>query len=254
MAGSVEAVGANVTGFAVGDEVFGGLPELGTLSEYITVRQDGIVLHKPASTSFEQAAAVPVAGFTALQALRDKGKLQAGQTVLVNGAAGGVGTFAVQIAKALRAEVTGVCSTANVQMVRSIGADHVIDYTKEDYTRTGQRYDLLVDIAGNRTLAECRRVLAPAGVLVGVGAPDKGRWLGPAARGMKIVLLSPLVRQRLTVFLAQQRREDLAFLRDLIEAGKLTPVIDKMYPLTAVAEAVAHLETGHAKGKVVISM
>jgi NADPH:quinone reductase-like Zn-dependent oxidoreductase len=254
MAGSVEAVGASVTGFAVGDKVFGGLPELGTLSEYITVRQDGIVLHKPASTSFEQAAAVPVAGFTALQALRDKGKLQAGQTVLVNGAAGGVGTFAVQIANALGAEVTGVCSTANVQMVRSIGADHVIDYTKDDYTRTGQRYDLLVDIAGNRTLAECRRVLAPAGVLVGVGAPDKGRWLGPAARGMKIVALSPLVSQRLTVFLAQQRREDLAFLRDLIEAGKLTPVIDKTYPLTAVAEAVAHLETGHAKGKVVISM
>ena len=254
MAGSVEAVGANVTAFAPGDEVFGGLPELGTLSEYISVRQDGIVLHKPASTSFEQAAAVPVAGFTALQALRDKGRLQAGQTVLVNGAAGGVGTFAVQIANALGAEVTGVCSTANVQMVRSIGADHVIDYTKEDYTRTGQRYDLLVDIAGNRTLAECRRVLAPAGVLVGVGAPDNGRWLGPAARGMKIVLLSPLVSQRLTVFLAQQRREDLAFLRDLIEAGKLTPVIDKTYPLTAVAEAVAHLETGHAKGKVVISM
>lgn len=254
MAGSVEAVGANVTGFALGDEVFGGLPELGTLSEYISVRQDGIVLHKPVSMSFEQAAAVPVAGFTALQALRDKGKLQAGQTVLVNGAAGGVGTFAVQIASALGAEVTGVCSTANVQMVRSIGADHVIDYTKEDYTRTGQRYDLLVDIAGNRTLAECRRVLAPAGVLVGVGAPDNGRWLGPAARAMKIVLLSPVVSQRLTVFLAQQRRDDLAFLRDLIEAGKLTPVIDKTYPLSAVAQAVAHLETGHAKGKVVISM
>ena len=254
MAGSVEAIGANVTDFAPGDEVFGGLPELGTLSEYISVRQDGIVLHKPATISFEQAAAVPVAGFTALQALRDKGKLQAGQTVLVNGAAGGVGTFAVQIAKALGAKVTGVCSTANVQMVRSIGADHVIDYTKEDYTTTGQRYDLLVDIAGNRTLAECRRVLAPAGALVGVGAPDKGRWLGPAARGMKIVLLSPVVSQRLTVFLAQQRRDDLAFLRDLIEAGKLTPVIDTTYPLSAVAQAMAHLETGHARGKVVISI
>jgi NADPH:quinone reductase-like Zn-dependent oxidoreductase len=254
MAGSVEAVGANVTAFALGDEVFGGLPALGTLSEYISVRQDGIVLHKPASISFEQAAAVPVAGFTALQALRDKGKLQARQAVLVNGAAGGVGTFAVQIAKALGAEVTGVCGTANVQMVRSIGADHVIDYTKEDYTRTGQRYDLLLDIAGNRRLAECRRVLAPAGVLVGVGAPDLGRWLGPAARGIKIMLLSPLVSQRLTVFLAQQRRDDLAFLRDLIEAGKLTPVIDQTYPLPAVAQAMAHLETGHAKGKVVISM
>jgi NADPH:quinone reductase-like Zn-dependent oxidoreductase len=254
MAGSVEAVGASVTSFAPGDEVFGGLPELGTLAEYISVRQDGIVLHKPASISFEEAAAVPVAGFTALQALRDKGKLQAGQLVLVNGAAGGVGTFAVQIAKALGAEVTGVCSTANVQMVASIGADHVIDYTKEDYTRTGQRYDLLVDIAGNRTLADCRRVLTPAGVLVGVGAPDKGRWLGPAARGVKIMLLSPVVSQRLTVFLAQQRRDDLAFLRDLIEAGKVKPVIDKTYPLTAVAEAIAHLETGHARGKVVISV
>jgi NADPH:quinone reductase-like Zn-dependent oxidoreductase len=254
MAGSVEAVGASVTSFAPGDEVFGGLPELGTLAEYISVRQDGIVLHKPASISFEEAAAVPVAGFTALQALRDKGKLQAGQLVLVNGAAGGVGTFAVQIAKALGAEVTGVCSTANVQMVASIGADHVIDYTKEDYTRTGQRYDLLVDIAGNRTLADCRRVLTPAGVLVGVGAPDKGRWLGPAARGVKIMLLSPVVSQRLTVFLAQQRRDDLAFLRDLIEAGKVKPVIDKTYPLTAVAEAMAHLETGHARGKVVISV
>jgi NADPH:quinone reductase-like Zn-dependent oxidoreductase len=174
--------------------------------------------------------------------------------VLVNGAAGGVGTFAVQIAKALGAEVTGVCSTANVQMVGSIGADHVIDYTKDDYTTAGKRYDLLVDIAGNRTLAECRRVLTPAGVLVGVGAPDKGRWAGPAARGVKIMLLSPVVSQRLTVFLAQQRREDLAFLRELVEAGKLTPVIDRTYPLTAVAEAMAHLETGHAKGKVVISV
>jgi NADPH:quinone reductase-like Zn-dependent oxidoreductase len=253
MAGSVEAVGASVTSFAPGDEVFGGLPELGTLAEYITVRQDGIVLHKPASITFEQAAAVPVAGFTALQALRDKGRLQAGQKVLVNGAAGGVGTFAVQISAALGAEVTGVCSTANVRLVGSIGADHVIDYTKEDYTRTGQRYDLLVDIAGNRTLAECRRVLAPGGVLVGVGAPDKGRWLGPAARGLKIMLLSPLVSQRLTVFLAQQRREDLTFLRELIEAGKVTPVIDRTYPLAAAAEAMAHLETGHARGKVIIS-
>jgi NADPH:quinone reductase-like Zn-dependent oxidoreductase len=253
MAGSVEAVGASVTRFAPGDEVFGGLPQLGTLAEYISIPEDAVVLHKPASITFEQAAAVPVAGFTALQALRDKGKLQAGQKVLVNGAAGGVGTFAVQIARALGAEVTGVCSTANVQLVASIGADHVIDYTKEDYTRTGQSYDLLVDIAGNRTLGECRRVLAPAGVLVGVGAPDNGRWLGPAGRGLKIVLLSPLVSQRMTVFLAQQRREDLAFLRDLIEAGKVTPVIDKTYPLTAAAEAMAHLETGHARGKIVVS-
>ncbi len=254
MAGSVEAVGSDVTTFAPGDEVFGGLPGLGTLAEYISVPKDGVVLHKPASMTFEQAAAVPVAGFTALQALRDKGRLQAGQKVLVNGAAGGVGTFAVQIGKALGAEVTGVCSTANVQMVGSIGADHVIDYTREDYTRTGQRYDLLVDIAGNRTLAECRHVLAPTGVLVGVGAPDKGRWLGPAARGAKIMLLSPVVSQRLTVFLAQQRQDDLAFLRELIEVGKVTPVIDRTYLLTATAEAIAYLETGHARGKVVITV
>jgi len=254
MAGSVEAVGSNVTRFAPGDEVFGGLARLGTLAEYISVPQDGVVLHKPASMTFEQAAAVPVAGFTALQALRDKGRLQAGQKVLVNGAAGGVGTFAVQIAKALGAEVTGVCSTANVGMVGSIGADHVVDYTKADYTSGGQRYDLLVDIAGNRTLAECRRVLAPAGVMVGVGAPDKGRWLGPAARAVKMILLSPVVSQRLVVFLARQRRDDLAVLRDLLEAGKVTPVIDRTYPLSAVADAIAYLEKGHARGKVVITI
>jgi NADPH:quinone reductase-like Zn-dependent oxidoreductase len=254
MAGSVEAVGSNVARFAPGDEVFGGLPELGTLAEYIRIRQDAVVLPKPAGLTFEEAAAVPVAGFTALQALRDKGKLQAGQRVLINGAAGGVGTFAVQIAKALGAEVTGVCSTAKVELVGSIGADRVIDYTKDDYTRSGQRYDLLVDIAGNRTLAECRRVLTPRGVLVGVGAPEKGRWIGPAGRGLKIVLLSPVVSQRLTIFLAQQRRDDLAVLRDLIDTGKVTPVIDKTYPLTAVAEAIAHLETGHARGKIVVSV
>jgi NADPH:quinone reductase-like Zn-dependent oxidoreductase len=254
MAGSVEAVGGNVTRFAPGDEVFGGLASLGTLAEYISAPQDGVVLHKPASLTFEQAAAVPVAGFTALQALRDKGRLQSGQKVLVNGAAGGVGTFAVQIAKALGAEVTGVCSTANVELVGSIGADHVIDYTKADYTSSGQRYDLLVDIAGNRTLAECRRVLTPAGVMVGVGAPDKGRWIGPAARAVKMMLLSPAVSQRLVVFLAQQRRDDLAVLRDLLEAGKVTPVIDRAYPLSAAADAIAYLEKGHARGKVVITV
>ena len=255
MAGSVEAVGDNVTKFSPGDEVFGGLPRLGTLAEYISVPQDGVVLHKPASMTFEQAAAVPVAGFTALQALRDKGRLQAGHKVLVNGAAGGVGTFAVQIAKALgAAAVTGVCSTPNVEMVGSIGADHVIDYTRADYASSGQRYDLLIDIAGNRTLAECRRVLEPAGVLVGVGGPDKGRWIGPVARAVKMLLLSPLVSQRLVVFLAQQRRDDLAVLRDLLEAGKVTPVIDRTYPLSEVAKAIAYLETGHARGKVVITV
>jgi NADPH:quinone reductase-like Zn-dependent oxidoreductase len=254
MAGSVEAVGSNVTKFAPGDDVFGGLADLGTLAEYISVPQDGVVLHKPASVTFEQAAAVPVAGFTALQALRDKGHIQAGHKVLVNGASGGVGTFTVQIAKALGAEVTGVCSTANVQMVGSIGADHVIDYTREDYTRAGQRYDLLVDIAGNRTLAECRRVLAPAGVLVGVGGPDKGRWIGPVARAVKMILLSPLVSQRLAVFLAHQSRDDLVVLRAMLEAGKMTPVIDRTYELSAVADAMRYLQKGHARGKVVITI
>ena len=254
MAGSIEAVGDNVTKFAPGDEVFGGLAHLGTLAEYISVPEDGVVLHKPASITFEQAAAVPVAGFTALQALRDKGRLQAGHKVLVNGAAGGVGTFAVQIALALGAEVTGVCSTANVEMVGSIGADRVIDYTRADYTSSGLRYDLLIDIAGNRTLAECRRVLTPAGVMVGVGGPDKGRWIGPAARAVQMLALSPLVSQRLVVFLAQQRRDDLGVLRDLIEAGKVAPVIDRTYPLSEVAKAIAYLETGHARGKVVITV
>jgi NADPH:quinone reductase-like Zn-dependent oxidoreductase len=254
MAGSIEAVGDNVTKFAPGDEVFGGPAHLGTLAEYISVPEDGVVLHKPASITFEQAAAVPVAGFTALQALRDKGRLQAGHKVLVNGAAGGVGTFAVQIAKALGAEVTGVCSTANVEMVGSIGADRVIDYTRADYTSSGLRYDLLIDIAGNRTLAECRRVLVPAGVMVGVGGPDKGRWIGPAARAVQMLALSPLVSQRLVVFLAQQRRDDLGVLRDLIEAGKVAPVIDRTYPLSEVAKAIAYLETGHARGKVVITV
>jgi NADPH:quinone reductase-like Zn-dependent oxidoreductase len=254
MAGSVEAVGSNVTKFAPGDDVFGGLADRGTLAEYISLPQDGIVLDKPASMTFEQAAAVPVAGFTALQALRDKGKIQAGHKVLVNGAAGGVGTFTVQIAKALGAEVTGVCSTAHIEMVGSIGADHVIDYTREDYTSTGQHYDLLVDIAGNRTLAECRRVLAPAGVLVGVGAPDGGRWIGPAARAVKMILLSPVVSQQLAVFLARQNRDDLVLLRAMLEAGTVTPVIDRTYALGAAAEAIRYLQQGHANGKVVITM
>jgi NADPH:quinone reductase-like Zn-dependent oxidoreductase len=181
MAGSVEAVGKNVTGFRPGDEVFGGLEERGTLAEYISIRADAVVLEKPAGLTFEQAAAVPVAAFTALQALRDKGRVQPGQKVLVNGASGGVGTFAVQIAKALGAEVTGVCRTANVEMVASIGADQVVDYTREDFTQARRRYDLLIDIAGNRTLSETRRVLVPKGVLVVVGGPARAAGSGRLA-------------------------------------------------------------------------
>jgi len=254
MAGTVEAVGQNVTGFQPGDEVFGGLEERGTLAEYISVRADAVVLQKPAGLTFEQAAAVPVAAFTALQALRDKGRVQPGQKVLVNGASGGVGTFAVQIAKALGAEVTGVCSTGNVGMVASIGADHVVDYTREDFTRAERRYDLLIDIAGNRSLAETRRVLAPKGALVVVGGPNKGRWIGPFGRTIRMLLQSPAVSQRMVSFLAHQNRDDLAVLRELLDAGKVTPVIDRAYRLNQVAEAVRYLETGHARGKVVITV
>ena len=254
MAGSVEAVGQDVTGFQPGDEVFGSLEERGTLAEYISVRADAVVLQKPAGLTFEQAAAVPVAAFTALQALRDKGRVQSGQKVLINGASGGVGTFAVQIAKALGAEVTGVCSTANVGMVASIGADHVVDYTREDFTRAERRYDLLIDIAGNRSLAETRRVLAPKGALVLVGGPNKGRWIGPFGRTIRMLMQSPAVSQRMVSFLAHQNRDDLAVLRELLDAGKVTPVIDRAYRLNQVAEAVRYLETGHARGKVVITV
>jgi NADPH:quinone reductase-like Zn-dependent oxidoreductase len=254
MAGSVEAVGTNVTEFRPGDQVFGGLEDRGTLAEYISIRQDAAVLAKPASLTFEQAASVPVAGCTALQALRDKGQVRPGHKVLINGASGGVGTFAVQLAKAFGAEVTGVCSTQNAELVASIGADQVIDYAREDFTRTGRRYDLLVDIAGNRTLAETRRVLAPKGVLVGVGGPNKGRWIGPLGRSVRMALLSPAVSQRMVFFLARQNKTDLAVLRDLLEAGKVTPVVDRTYPLSEVAEAIGYLEEGHARGKVAITV
>jgi NADPH:quinone reductase-like Zn-dependent oxidoreductase len=253
-AGTVEAVGKNVTRFRPGDEVFGGLQDRGTLAEYISTREDGVVLEKPANLTFEQAASVPVAGFTALQALRDKGRIRPGHKVLVNGAAGGVGTFAVQIAKAFGAEVTGVCSTQNVEMVASIGADHVIDYTAEDFTQARQQYDLLIDIAGNRALAETRRVLVPKGVLVGVGGPNKGRWIGPLGRTARMALLSPAVSQRMTFFLADQNNDDLVILRDLLQTRKVTPVIDRTYPLSEAAEAIRYLEQGHARGKVVITV
>ena len=254
MAGSVEAVGTNVTEFRPGDQVFGGLEDRGTLAEYISIRQDAAVLAKPAGLTFEQAASVPVAGCTALQALRDKGQVRPGHKVLINGASGGVGTFAVQLAKAFGAEVTGVCSTQNAELVASIGADQVIDYAREDFTRTGRRYDLLVDIAGNRTLAETRRVLAPKGVLVGVGGPNKGRWIGPLGRSVRMALLSPAVSQRMVFFLARQNKADLAVLRELLEAGKVTPVVDRTYALSEVAEAIGYLEEGHARGKVAITV
>jgi NADPH:quinone reductase-like Zn-dependent oxidoreductase len=254
MAGSVEAVGRNVTEFQPGDEVFGGLDDRGTLAEYISIRKDGPVLAKPASLSFEAAASVPVAAVTALQALRDKGRMQPGHKVLVNGASGGVGTFAVQIAKALGAQVTAVCSTRNVEIADSIGADQVIDYTRQDFTEIRGRYDLIVDIAGSRTLAQTRRVLVPKGVLVAVGGPNKGRWIGPLGRTVRMALLSQLVSQQMAFFLAHQNKADLTVLRELLESGKVRPVLDRTYSLSDVAEAIAYLEQGHAMGKVVITV
>jgi NADPH:quinone reductase-like Zn-dependent oxidoreductase len=252
MAGLVEAMGKNVTRFQVGDEVFGSGRE--TFAEYVRLPQDGVVERKPLNLTFEQAASVPVAAFTALQALRDKAGVQATQKVLINGAAGGVGTFAVQIAKAFGAEVTGVCSTEKVKVVRSIGADHVIDYTKEDFTKTNQRYDVLIDMAGSKPVSECRQVLTRKGVLVAVGGPDKGQWISPLIGPIKLLTLSPIVSQRLVPFLAQQRREDLAVLCQLIDDEKVTPVIDRTYPLTELPDAIRYLEQRHATGKVVITV
>ena len=254
VAGYVEKVGRDVTRFSPGDEVFGCAAVLGSLAEYISLHQDAAVLAKPANQSFEQAASVPVAAFTALQALRDHGRFQPGQKVLVNGAAGGVGTFAVQIAKALGAEVTGVCSTRNVEMVASIGASQVIDYTRQDFTHSGQRYELLLDVAGSRPFRAYRRVLAPRAMVVGIGGPNKGRVLGPMTRVIKALALSRFTRQQVTFFIAKPNSADLAVLRDLLVDGKVTPVIDRSYPLSEAAEAIRYLEQGHARGKVVITL
>jgi NADPH:quinone reductase-like Zn-dependent oxidoreductase len=250
VAGVVEAVGPNVTQFRPGDEVFGARG--GAFAEYVLGTEKNFV-SKPAALTFEHAAAIPIAGCTAIQALRNKGELQAGHAVLVNGAAGGVGTFAVQIAKALGAEVTGVCSTRNVDLVRSIGADAVVDYTTEDVSRSGRRYDLIVEAVGNRSLSDWRRVLTPTGTLVLVGG-GKGRWVGPMVMPAKAVLLSRFVRQRLVTLLAQLDNDDLRTIADLIGARKVTPVIDRTYPLSEAPEAIRYLEAGHAQGKVVITV
>ena len=250
-AGTVEAVGSDVTRFKPGDEVFGG--GNGVFAEYVTIAQDGALAMKPAGVSFEQAASTPIAALTALQALRDTGKLQPGQKVLINGASGGVGTFAVQIAKSLGAEVTGVCSTRNVEMVRSLGADHVFDYTKEDYTESGKQYDVIVDMVSNHSLSKNRRALKPEGILVIVGG-GKGNWLGPMMGPIKALVLSPFVGQEFIMILAQMRQDDLAILADLLQSGKVTPVIDKRYPLSEVQAALQYSEEGHARGKIIINM
>lgn len=251
-AGTVEAVGKNVTHFKPGDEVFGG--RSGALAEYVTVREDRALVLKPANLTFEQAAAVPVAAITALQGLRDKGRIKPGDKVLINGASGGVGTFAVQIAKSFGADVTGVCSTRNVELVRAIGADHVIDYTQEDFTQSEQRYDLILDNVGNHSLSEYRRVLKPKGTLVMVGGPSGDPWIGPLAQPIKAMFVSPFVSQELVMFLAELNQKDLEFLSDLMQAGKVTPVIDKRYALSEAPAAIGYLEEGRARGKVVVNM
>jgi NADPH:quinone reductase-like Zn-dependent oxidoreductase len=250
MAGHVEAVGKNVTQVQPGEEVFG-WGRFGALAEYERAGENTCA-PKPVGLTFEQAAAIPMAGGTALQALRDKGQLQPGQRVLINGAAGGIGTFAVQIAKALGDDVTGVCSTSNVDLVRSLGADQVVDYTVEDFTR-GERYDLILDLVGNRSLTGLRRALTPKGALVLVGGGG-GRWLGPLALPVRAFVPSRFVGQRMVLLLAQLRKDDLLVLTELIEAGKVTPVIDRTYPLTEAAEAIRYLESGHARGKVVVTV
>jgi NADPH:quinone reductase-like Zn-dependent oxidoreductase len=253
-AGTVEAVGRNVTRFKPGDEVFGG--RSGALAQYVAVRQDRAVALKPANMSFEQAGSVAIAATTALQGLRDAGRVQPGDKVLINGASGGVGTFAVQIAKAMGAEVTGVCSTRNVELVRSLGADHVIDYTRDDYSAGGQHYDVILDNVGNRSLSENRRVLAPEGryVLIGGGGPDDGHWIGPFVKPIQAALMSPFVSQDMGMLIAKLSNEDMNRLAELVRSGAVTPVIDRRYRLAEAAEAIRYLEQGRARGKVVVTM
>ena len=251
-AGTVEAVGRDVTQFRPGDEVFGG--RSGAFAEYVCVREDRAVVPKPANVTFDEAAAVPVAAITALQGLRDKGQIQPGQKVLINGASGGVGTFAVQIAKAFGAEVTGVCSTRNVDLVRSIGADHVIDYTQEDFTRSYRRYDLMLDVAGSRSWSACRRVLNPQATLVIVGAPKGNRLIGPLSHIVKVRLAALRSSQKVVFFIAKFNKADMAVLRELLEAGKVTPVMDGRYELSEIADALRYIGEGHCRGKVVITV
>jgi len=252
IAGRVEAVGKHVTQFRPGNEVFGNVGA-GGFAEYTCVSESLLVL-KPANLTFEQAASVPLAALTALQGLRHAGQLQPDQKVLIIGASGGVGTFAVQIAKSFGADVTAVCSTRNVEMARSLGADHVIDYTQEDFIRSGQKYDLIFQLAGTRSPSDCRRALSSKGTLVLSSGESSGRWLGPLDRFIKAAVLSPFVSQKLGSFLAEPNKDDLQFLKELIEAGELTPVIDKTYSLSEVPEAIRYLEEGHARGKVVLTV
>ena len=251
VAGQVEAVGRKVAQLKPGDEVFGWCR--GAFAEYARTSESALVI-KPDHVTFEQAASVPVAAFTALQGLRDKGRIQPGHKVLINGSSGGVGTFAVQIARSFGADVTGVCSTRNVEMVRSIGADRVIDYTREDFTRGTRRYDLILDGVGNHSLLACRRVLNPRGTYIAVGGPT-GRWMiGALAGAIAAPVLSRFVSQTLSMVLARPNKEDLIVMGDLMKAGRVTPVIDRRYRLSEVPDAIRYLEEGHARGKVVITL
>jgi NADPH:quinone reductase-like Zn-dependent oxidoreductase len=266
MAGEVEAVGRNVTQFKAGDAVFGVCvsdPQdsgvgvwihcHGAFAEYACGSESALVT-KPENVTFEQAASAPIAAFTALQGLRDKGHIQPGQKVLINGAAGGVGTFAVQIAKSFGADVTGVCSTRNVEMVRSIGADHVIDYTQEDFAKSAQRHDVFFDCFASHSLSACRRVLNPKGIYIGVGGPQSRWMIGLLIRPIKALVLSPFVSQKLVTVLARPNKEDLTTMRELMATGQVKPVIDKCYSLSEVPEAIRYLAKGHAQGKVVITL
>ena len=251
IAGVVATVGREVTRFQPGDEVFG--IGQGAFAEYARAPENKLA-PKPANLTFEQAAAVPVSGLTALQGLRDHGRVQPGQTVLITGASGGVGTFAVQLAAAFGAQVTGVCSTTKVELVRSIGAGHVIDYTRADFADGKQRYDMILDIGGNPSLSRLRRALTPKGTLVIAGGETGGRWLGGSDRQLRALLLSRFVGQQLTTFICRENHEDLLVLKELIEAGRITPVIDRSYPLSEAPKAIRYLEEGRARGKVVITL
>jgi len=248
--GVVEAVGSKVTHLKVGDEVYGG--RTGAFAEYVNVVN--AVVRKPANVSFEEAAAIPTAAITALQGLRDHGKIKAGDKVLINGAAGGVGTFAVQIAKAMGAEVTGVTSTKNVELIRSLGADTVIDYSKEDFTQTNKQYDILLDIAGSRTWKEYRKVLKPKANFVIVGGQKGNKFIGPLANALRLRVSALGASQTVAFFIANFSRDDLNLLRELVESGKVKPVVEKVYPLEQAADAMKYLGTGHARGKIVLKV
>jgi NADPH:quinone reductase-like Zn-dependent oxidoreductase len=254
-AGTVETVGKNVTQYKPGDDVFGG--STGAFAQYLCRRATGAVAPKPAGLTFEQAASINIAGITALQAVRDKGKVQAGQKVLINGASGGVGTFAVQIAKTYGADVTGVCSTRNIELVQSLGADHVIDYTKEDFTKSDQKYDVILDNVANHSLSECRRMLTPNGVyvLIGGGGANEQGFLGALGKALNAAVYSRFVKQKMGMMMAQPNTQDLTLLADMVQSGKLKTVIDRTYKsLSEVPDAIRYLEQGHARGKVVITV